>query len=216
MVSVLGLEVSVTVFVVWTVLKAIFFLHFINDALAPGKKAPVELLLRFTDPSGMFGLEPVHRALTQLVGLIGVSVVFQVLASWNNALKGSRHTLEQNLYTPGGWGQFLVSNYSLIIAILLLMYLFNISAITRESASGEAIRIVTAPRRSPAGRRPSLEEIADLIESQSIWRDARYTVRYIAAPIVYVASIVILNRTGIAHAVGDIWNTVLSHILGKD
>jgi serine/threonine protein kinase len=216
MISVLGLQVSVTVFVVWTILKAAFFLHFLNGALVASSKNPVELLLRFTDPAGMFGLEPVHRALTQLVGLIGASLVLQVLAWWNNALKGSRHALEQNLYTLGGWGQFLVSNYSVLLAILLLVYLFNINAITRESASEEANRFAAAPPRGTSGGRPTLEQILSLIEDQSIWRNARYTVGYIAAPVVYVVSILILNRSTIAYAVGDVWNSVLVHVLGKD
>ncbi len=213
MVSALGLQVSVGTFIVWTVLKAGFFLNLVYRAIVPSKGCGVELLLRYTDGSRMFGLEPVHRALVQLVGLIGVSAGLQVLAWWSNVLKGSRHALWENLDTLGGWGQFLVANYCLILAILLLVYLFNINAITRESASEEAKRISAASRR---GRRPGLEGILDAVERQSIWSGARYTFSYVAAPVVYVLSILILNRPGIAYAAGDVWNAVLSHILGRD
>ena len=208
MISALGLQVSVTVFVAWAVLKAGFFLKLIYDALIADKRSRVKLSLRYTDPAGMFGLETVHRALTQLVGLVGVSAVLEILSWWSNALKGSRRALGQDLYTLGGWGQFFVANFSVILAILLLVWLFNVSSITREAAGEEAKRI------SAAGA--ATEQDLEMLERQSIWRSPRYSVTYVAAPVVYVMSILMLNRLGIAYAVGDVWIAVLSHVLGRD
>src|SRR5215467_11050643 len=106
MASALGLQVSLATFIAWTCIKAIFFLSLVHRAMLPSSSYPVELLLRYTDPAGLFGLQPVHRALVQLVGLVGVSVLLQLLSWWSNGQKGSRHALLQDLYTLGGWGQF--------------------------------------------------------------------------------------------------------------
>lgn len=216
MVSALGLQVSVGVLVVWTIFKALFFLRLLYRAMLPSADSPVELLLLYTDPVGLFGLEPVHRALAQLVGLIGVSAVLQVLSWWSNAQKGSRHALLRNLDTLGGWGQFLVTHYWLILAVMLLGYLFSMGVLSRESANDKAERISRAPARNSVATRAMMDRVLTLIDRQSIWRSLRYTVTFLAAPAIYLASVLILNRADIAYKFGELWNALLSNLLGRD
>jgi hypothetical protein len=216
MVSALGLQVSVGVLVVWTIFKALFFLLLLYRAMLPPPNSAMELLLRYTDPAGLFGLEPVHRALTQLVGIIGVSVVVQVLSWWNNAQKGSRHTLLRNLDTFGGWGQFLVTQHWLILAVMLLGYLFSMGVLSRESAHDHAERISRAPARGTPAERSMVDRTLTLIDSQSIWSSLRYSVTFLASPAIYLASVLILNRADIAYRFGELWNALLSNLLGRD
>jgi len=215
MISALGLQVSFATFVVWTCLKALFILRLIYRSVAPPKSHYVQLNLWFTDPSRLFGLEPIHRVLMQLIGILGVSVVLEVLSWWTNVLKGSKHALEEDLSTLGGWGQFAVANYVFLVALSLLVYLLLMSGKAREAASEESKRIA-AIRRSGAGRKANLERLLSLIASQSIWRNPRYTLSYVATPVLCILSLLILNQVGIANAVGNVWESLLRHVLGNE
>ena len=215
MISVLGLEVSFTAFGIWTGLKILFVLGLIYRSVVPPKSHFVRLYLWFTDPAKVFGLEPIHRVLMQLVGMLGVSVLLEVLSWWANILKGSKRALDEDLSTLGGWGQFLVANFTFGFALLLLVYLLLISGKAREAASEESKRIA-AMRRAGAGRKANLENLLNLIASQSIWWKARYTLWYVATPVVCIASLLILNQVSIAYAVGNVWESFLRHILGNE
>jgi hypothetical protein len=215
MISVLGLEVSFTTFGVWTGLKILFILRLIYRSVVPSPSHYVQLHLWFTDRNKVFGLEPVHRLLMQLVGMLLVSVLLEVLAWWSNILKGSKRALEEDLSTLGGWGQFLVANYVFAFALLLLVYLVFMSGKAQEAAREEGKRIA-AIRRAGAGRKANLDNLLNLIGDQSIWHNARYTLFYLATPVICMLSLLILNRVSIANAVGNMWESFLRHILGNE
>jgi serine/threonine protein kinase len=215
MISALGLQVSFATFGVWTGLKVLFILRLFYRSVTPSKLHYVRLHLWYTDRARLFGLDPIHRVLMQLVGVLGVSVVLEVLSWWANILKGSKRALGADLSTLGGWGQFLVANYVFAFSILLLIYLLLMSGKAREAASEESKRIA-AIRRAGAGRRANLENLLNLIGGQSIWHDPRYTICYLAAPALCVLSLMILNQVGIANAVGNVWESFLRHILGGE
>jgi serine/threonine protein kinase len=214
MISALGLEVSFTTFGVWTGLKILFISRLIYRSVAPSKTHYVRLHLWFTDPSGVFGLEPIHRVLMQVIGALGVGVVLEILSWWANILKGSKRALDEDLSTLGGWGQFLVANFTFGFALLLLVYLFFVSGKAREAAREESKRI--AAIRRVGGRKASIENVLALIGRQSIWNNSRYTLLYLAAPVVCMLSLLILNRVSIAQAVGGFWESFLRHILGNE
>ena len=182
--------------------------------MAPSKTHYVRLHLWFTDPSGVFGLEPIHRVLMQVIGALGVGVVLEILSWWANILKGSKRALDEDLSTLGGWGQFLVANFTFGFALLLLVYLFFVSGKAREAAREESKRI--AAIRRVGGRKASIENVLALIGRQSIWNNSRYTLLYLAAPVVCMLSLLILNRVSIAQAVGGFWESFLRHILGNE
>jgi serine/threonine protein kinase len=215
MISALGLQVSFTSFVVWTCLKALFVLRLIYRSVAPPKTHFVQLNLWYADPARLFGLEPIHRVLMQLVGILGVSVLLEVLSWWANILKGSKRALDQDLSTLGGWGQFAVANYVFIVALSLLVYLLLMCGKAREAASEESKRIA-AIRRAGAGRKANLEKLLTVIAGQSIWANARYTLSYVAAPVLCILSLLIMNDVGIANALGNVWGSLLRHVLGNE
>ncbi len=215
MISVLGLEVSFTTFGVWTGLKVLFILRLIYRSVLPSNSHYVQLHLAYTDRSRVFGLGPIHRVLMQLVGILGVSVLLEVLSWWSNILKGSKRALDEDLSTLGGWGQFLVANYMFAFALLLLIYLLFMSGKAQEAAREESSRIA-AIRRAGAGRKANLENLLTLISEQSIWHSTLYTLFYLAAPVVCILSLFVLNRVSIAYAVGSIWQSYLRHILGNE
>lgn len=209
MISVLGLQIFFVSFLLWTAVNGFFVLHLIYKAIAPSISSPIALYLRYADPARMFGLEPIHRALRQLMAAIAVSNVFPVLAWWTNVAKGSRRTLGQDLYSLGGWGQFLISNGSLVVALCILMYLVYIGGKAREAASEHSIRVAALPHLR--NRDQMIEGIAE----QSVWRSPRYTVPYLLVPLFCIASILLLNRLNIADAVGSAWRQFLEVILGR-
>jgi len=211
MISVLGLEVTFGLLLVWTAINAFFILQLIYRAVVPSETSVIGLHLRYTDPARMFGLESIHRALRPLVASILLSALLQTTAWWTNITKGSRRTLGEDLYSLGGWGQFLISNSTFVMAVALLIYLFYIGGKAHEAASEESRRLAEAPRR---GR--DLDELLGLIAEQSIWRSPRYTVPYLLAPLVCVASVLILNRPGVAQWIGAAWELFLKSILGME
>ncbi|HEV1284021.1 MAG TPA: protein kinase [Bryobacteraceae bacterium] len=215
MISALGLEVSFATFGFWTGLKVLFILRLFYGSVTPAKTHYVRLHLWYTDRARLFGLDPVHRVLMQLVGCLGVSVVLEVLSWWANIFKGSKRALGEDLSTLGGWGQFLVANYVFAFSLLLLIYLLLMSGKAREAASEESKRIA-AIRRAGAGRKANLENLLNLIGGQSIWHNPRYTMCYLAAPVLCVLSLMVLNQVGIANAVGNVWELFLKHILGSE
>lgn len=211
MISVLGLQVSFLGFILWTVVNAFFVLQLMYRAVAPSKSSVIGLHLRYTDPGRMFGLESIHRALRQLVAAIAVSSLLPVLAWWTNIVKGSRRPLGQHLDSLGGWGQFLISNGSFVMAVCLLIYLVYIGGKAREAAREESKVLSERPRALK-----NLDEILSLIAEQSIWRKPRYTVPYLLAPLVCVAAVLMLNRLSIAHITGNLWEVFLRYILGLE
>ena len=213
MISVLGLQVVFVAFIVWVVLKAFLFLQLIYRAAVPTKSIVVALHLRYTDPAGMFGLEPIHRALRLLVATIAVNTVFPVLSWWTNVLKGSRRALEEDIHVLGGWGQFLISNGGFVVSLGLLLYLVHIGGKAGEAASEESKRLASMPQRGRGSR--NLEQLLDLIEEQSIWRKARYTISYFLAPLACLLPVLLLNRSNIAYQVGNAWEYCLKYVLGK-
>jgi len=215
MISVLGLEIFFGIFILWTAFKGFVFLQLIYRAIAPSDSCVIGLHLRYGDRDRMFGLEAVHRALLQLVGLVGAGIVLQILSWWTNILKGSQHILGQDVYSLGGWLQFLVSNGSFIVGIVLLIYVFYISGKAREGASEESKRIATLPRRGGGGLTKA-EDALSLIAEQSVWRKVRYTSAYILAPVVCVTAGLVLNRLDIARAIGNVWEGFLKHIFGSE
>src|SRR5262249_14597864 len=127
---------------------------------------PLRLYLRFTDPQRLFGLEPVHWILTRVVGLIGVAAALQVLAQWSNYLKGSRHTLSENLVSLGGWSQFLVNNSAAILAVVMLVYLLFLNGRTREAADNESRNLADVGGTRRPTRGSSFDELVEQIEGQ--------------------------------------------------
>ena len=214
MISVLGLEVAFVTFIIWIVVKAFFFLQLIYRAAVPTKSIIIGLHLRYTDPSKIFGLESIHRALRLLVATIMVSVALPVLAWWTNVLKGSRRAIGQDVYALGGWGQFLISNGSFVMAVALLLYLVYIGGKAREAASEESKRLASLPQRGRGSR--NLEQLLDLIAEQSVWRNPRYTIAYVLAPLACVIPVLTLNRVSIAYQVGNAWEFFLRYMLGKE
>lgn len=214
MISVLGLQVTFVAFILWIVIKAFFFLQLIYRAVVPEKSIGVALHLRYTDPAKMFGLEPFHRAVRLLVATIAANVVFPVLSWWTNVLKGSRRPLGQDIHALGGWGQFLISNGGFVMSVALLLYLVYIGGKAREAASEESKRLVGTPQRARGSR--NLEQLLELIEEQSMWRKARYTVSYFLSPLACLMPIFLLNRVGIAYQIGNAWEFFLRYLLGKE
>ena len=216
MISVLGLEVAFGVLVVWTILKILFILQLLYRSISPSNQFPLQLYLRFTDPQGMFGLEPVHRILSRVVALIGMSVVLEVLSWWTNFLKGSKRTLTADLFSLAGWGQFLVTNYSIVLAAMLLLYLFFLSSRTRELAGEECTQLTELGRTPRTKRGTALDDLLRVVGGQSIWASSRFTALYLFAPVLYVFSLIAFDQVGIARQVGVVWDLFLRHVLGRE
>jgi hypothetical protein len=213
-VSVLGLEVAFSVFKLWVLCNAIFFLRLIYRAVAPSAASPLGLHLRFTDPGRMFGLESVHRALRQYVAAIIVSVSMIGLSWWTNILKGSRHAFSEELFSLGGLGRFLTSDGSFIMALAMLIYLVSISGKARDAASEHSKRIAAIASRARGWK--NLDQLQDLIAGQSIWSNPRYTAPYVLTPLVCVAAVLMLTRPGVADWIGNLWEPFLRFVLGRE
>jgi serine/threonine protein kinase len=214
-VSALSLEIAFGMFVIWIVLKVLFVLQLLYRALDPPKGFPLQIYLRFTDPKGMFGLEPVHRVLVRVVGLIGISGIIQLLAGWANFLKGSKRILWGDLSRLGGWGQFFVTNYCILLAFVLLLYLFLLTTRTRELAAEECAVLKELGAARKGDRKTSLQDLIPVIDGQNIWSNSRFTALYILTPVLYLATLIAFNQFGIARQVGWVWDLFLRRLLGR-
>jgi serine/threonine protein kinase len=214
-VSALSLEIAFGVFLIWIVLKVLFVLQLLYRALDPPKRFPLQIYLRFTDPKGLFGLEPVHRVLARVVGLIGISGLIQLLAGWANLLKGSKRMLGGDLSRLGGWGQFFVTNYCILLAFMLLLYLFLLTTRTRELAADECALLKELGAARKGDRKTSLQDILPVVDGQNIWSHSRYTAMYVLAPVLYLASLIAFTQLDIARKVGWVWDLFLRHLLGR-
>jgi hypothetical protein len=201
--------------VVWTALKALFFLQLVYRAVLPSKTYMVELLLGYRDTSRLFGLKPILESLKQLVGVIVASALFLVFSGWANQLKGSHRSLSKDPTQLGRIGQFLVTNYLLFLALMLCIYLFFFSTKVKEAAANEQERIAMLIRNAGPGLRASLERHINLVGEQSVWRNRYFTALYIAVLAAYIISAIVLRSDGAAKFVGSVWDIVLKQILGQ-
>jgi hypothetical protein len=163
----------------------------------------------------MFGLEPVHRVLVRVVGLIGISGIIQLLAGWANFLKGSKRILWGDLSRLGGWGQFFVTNYCILLAFVLLLYLFLLTTRTRELAAEECAVLKELGASRKGDRKTSLQDLIPVIDGQNIWSNSRFTALYILTPVLYLATLIAFNQFGIARQVGWVWDLFLRRLLGR-
>jgi hypothetical protein len=154
----------------------------------------------------------VHRLLTRIVGLIGISLALEVLSWWTNFLKGSKRVLAADLLRLSGWGQFLVTNYLIVLAAALLVYLFVLSSKARDLAVAECGRVDKLGHRIASS---DVDEQIQIIERQGVWTNPYFSLVYVLVPVLYLASLTASQQVGIARAIGKIWDVFLQHILGR-
>lgn len=120
------------------------------------------------------------------------------------------------MFSLAGWGQFLVTNYSIVLAAMLLLYLFFLSSRTRELAGEECTQLTELGRTPRTKRGTALDDLLRVVGGQSIWASSRFTALYLFAPVLYVFSLIAFDQVGIARQVGVVWDLFLRHVLGRE